>query len=75
MSDKAAGKRLRALVETHTSTEDGWTLRLASEIGVSKSALMAWLAGTQEPSMSSCREIARVCGVRRYEVVKAWDGD
>lgn len=73
MSDPAAGKRLRAFVERHRHDGERWE-DFAVRVGVTKSGLLAWFAG-QEPSMASLRGLASVLEVKRYELVRTWDGD
>ena len=67
-----AGRRLRAFVERHRAP--GTWHEFAAAVGVSKAALFAWFSG-REPSLASITELAKVLGVKRWEVLRAMDGD
>ncbi len=71
----AAGKRLRAFVELRIDMEPGWTEDLARSLGITKSGLQAWFSGTNEPDAASLRRLADRLGVKRWEIVKAMDGE
>lgn len=75
MAPTPAGVRLRLFLESRLDCDNGWVRDFASRLGVSRQAVHAWLNGSAEPSMATLRDMARVLGCRRSEIVAALDGD
>lgn len=76
MPDVTAGRRLRAFVEHRVpDTQPGWLDDLAARVGVTTQSLHRYFAGKGEPSMATVGALAAAIGVRRWEIVKALDGD
>jgi len=74
VKDPAAGRRLRAFTIQRWPDSADNVQRLADAMGVSKSAVHAWFNG-QEPTMGSLRRLADVLGVKRWELVRVFDGE
>jgi len=74
VKDPAAGRRLRAFVETRRTDTGTWE-EWAATVGLTKSALFALFAGKNQPSPDTERRIAAALGVSRAELVKAMDGE
>lgn len=69
------GQRLRAFVERHLTTDPGWTLRLAADLRMSKSAVFAWFKGERVPSLEHLQRLGKILGVPRWQILKAMDGE
>jgi transcriptional regulator with XRE-family HTH domain len=66
------GKQLRRFVRTKW---DGSTTELAERMGVTRQTIDRWFRGENDPQFAALEELARVLGVRRWEIVAAIDGD
>lgn len=69
------GTRLRTYLLTRTGGAHGWVNELASKSGVKRQTLSAWMGDRTQPDLASLEAIARVLGVRTFEIVAAMDGD
>lgn len=72
-TNREAGHRLRQYV--HAQLGEAITdSDLAQRLGVSKQAVGNWFAG-QEPSGEMFRRLGQALSRKRWEIVRAWDGD
>lgn len=69
------GTRLRAYLLLKTGGAHGWVNDLATRSGVKRQTLSGWMGDRTQPDLASLEAIARVLGVRTFEIVAAMDGD
>jgi len=72
---REGGQRLRELLEKATGGGHGWVANLARDAHVRRATVYAWFSGTSEPSGETMSELARVSGLRRWQLLAAIDGD
>jgi transcriptional regulator with XRE-family HTH domain len=72
---ESRGSRLRRFLQLETGGEHGWVNRLATESGVTRQTLSAWMGDRAEPDMGSLTAVAAALGVPRYRLIAAMDGD
>lgn len=73
-STKTPGERLKAYIEAHWGRSKGGMEKLALEAKLrGRQTLYEWFAGG-EPSLASLQQVANVLGVRRVDLVAAYDG-
>ncbi len=70
-----SGMRLERYIRSRWEHEPGGIRGLAEAAGVSSDALYKWFRGDSEPSLDALGRLARVLGVKRYEIVAVYDGD
>jgi transcriptional regulator with XRE-family HTH domain len=69
------GTRLRAYLLSKTGGAHGWVNELATASGVKRQTLSGWMGDRTQPDLGSLEAVARVLGVRTFEIVAAMDGD
>lgn len=58
-----------------TGGAHGWVNQLAADSGVKRQTLSAWMGDRTRPDLESLDALARVLGMRPYEIVAVMDGD
>jgi transcriptional regulator with XRE-family HTH domain len=72
MSTKSPGKRLELYLRAQLGTQSRTTL--AAKTGISRQQLSQWFDDKGEPRMSALAAVAFRIGVRRVDLVAAYDG-
>lgn len=73
-SEETPGSRLKAYIEAHWGRSRGGMERLATDAKLrGRQTLYEWFAGS-EPSLASLGQVADALGVRRVDLVAAYDG-
>ena len=70
-----SGMRLERFIRARWDREQGGMRALAEQAGLSSDAFYKWFRGDAEPSLEAFGRLARVLGVKRYELVAVYDGD
>lgn len=68
------GARLRKLLERQRQEGETWD-DMARRLGVTKTAMMAWMSGNAELSPASLQRLASEFGMTRAQVMAVLDGD
>lgn len=69
------GTRLRAYIDDHWSRQQGGIRGLAAGLGTTPETMYEWFRDEREPSLAHLREMARLFGVNRSDVVAVMDGE
>ena len=74
--EETPGARLKGYIRARWTRKDGGWEKLATEAKLrGRQTLNEWFSGEKEPSLSSLQQVAKVLGVRRVDLLAAYDGE
>lgn len=72
--NETPGARLKAYVRARWSRKQGGDTALAKDAGIRRQTLQDWYAMKDTPSLGNLDAVARALGVRRVDLLAAYDG-